>query len=1053
MHQLAEEGRNNSSVYLELDNLVNALSKSSLVSRMFGPCSSLQFQEQTKTCLERAQELLQQKQPLDISDFEIFRLAEVLFKNHSQLKAINPSVMTLTQDLYLRVTEQYPVLFQLAKIRLFLISSNPNNVTKTNLQRLNDQAAIKILNCCCDPSLLFYLINHSNISREICNKVMDALWENIEYYDDTTKIKILSLLTQHHYIGKMSAKNFINRCSTLTEHIKGDTTDIQQNLEFYSQNRLAMAQLAFRNQRIAEGWKWLEFTLLQPLENCDYDEINNLALREIKVPDGCVEICNTVRLALLNYCLEHANFYDAKKYYQLINVESLTKEQAQIFGKLKDKLLEQEWQLLLQFSKKAFKKIENYWKTLKDPDEAYTALLFRVSLQKILADVTSHPGLTLEKKLDLFKHNLHKLLSDYWTLIEDKPLSYVYHTEVRNQEFLINRICIEFAEKIDPDRKMTILMPGVNENDSYGTSINQLKFGQFVLTQDNKNFIALKPLFENIIFLSNSGAQDVPLLSYLLPGKAAPIELNSSEIQNISRVLPYAQRFINAAYARINATQFTALGAVQRLREKLQKGDKLHKGSEEQATYHTYVATVEFQKWLDALSSTDRDLIENMSCMDGTFPALMAHLLRQLSENTEKDTSYICTYFIGTYFDSFITANRARLEMIGGGRGNTKLQLEWRELLEINMKMIDCPGIVTWSNTSESLIQYQDARKNPHLELIITMYRHFKKGSELFSTAFNGIHWFYIQLLAELDKLLNEIDSLAPTEIDEKLMRVKTAFIVHLLLSRNNCSAIESETPTFVTQTDLALLTEITESPYLCFDHKRIKWERKGTVGVTVKRGVIEVYTSPYFSYPIEIDYNRPETPFYIRNNKSKKYFTSLEDAITEIRINHLLPPALAKLIKQLNTSIYHPDNSLQLRANLFKLRTSLVDEAFIQLQSGKTADQIIKSHPLQNIIREINTMVPYIHRTENAVAKSSWVENCKKRLLNHPVGEKLGKVLLAVFIAAAVTATCAFAGFSVGALAVTGVAVTGINCYYFFKPSAVEKYIDASLQAARYSR
>ncbi|GAB4223564.1 MAG: hypothetical protein Tsb005_19070 [Gammaproteobacteria bacterium] len=91
------------------------------------------------------------------------------------------------------------------------------------------------------------------------------------------------------------------------------------------------------------------------------------------------------------------------------------------------------------------------------------------------------------------KNNLTQFLSKRWEIIKNSEYNYTHSP----YEF-INLICVGVANFIDKENKNLLLMPSIDiTEDSYGTELNTLRLGQFILTEDNEYFIALESFFES----------------------------------------------------------------------------------------------------------------------------------------------------------------------------------------------------------------------------------------------------------------------------------------------------------------------------------------------------------------------------------------------------------------------------------------------------------------------------------------------------------------------------------------------------------------------------
>lgn len=261
----------------------------------------------------------------------------------------------------------------------------------------------------------------------------------------------------------------------------------------------------------------------------------------------------------------------------------------------------------------------------------------------------------------IFKKHLTELFAARAPRIVNSPLCYTL--EPRS---VMNSICMLLAEFCDSEQYCQLLLPDVAVEDIYSNNINEIKIGNFILTDDGKQFIHLEGVVETT-FARMDAAETELYLTTDAKGRERP--LTSSEFErlgNISQRLSdiHKQMHAKGFWQRwFQSNQNRVYDELKRLRAGLRRGDVRHQGEELNAGSDANVAIVNFKNFYDKLSPSKRQEMEAIGDGHENLGSIFNLLFRdpnQANSNNGMTVNY-CIAIIGGHLDSSLTNNHQQL--------------------------------------------------------------------------------------------------------------------------------------------------------------------------------------------------------------------------------------------------------------------------------------------------------------------------------------------------------------------------------------------------------
>ncbi len=335
-----------------------------------------------------------------------------------------------------------------------------------------------------------------------------------------------------------------------------------------------------------------------------------------------------------------------------------------------------------------------------------------------------------------------------WQRIKADPdLSYI-----NNSQALSNQLCIAIAQLIDPEIKNQLLIPDLKDaEDSNGINVNHLELGQFILTSDGSQFIALPALFENAYKRIQLGEKSYYKIAVKSPNGDATItrSLNDIELKRI-QAIPGVKQFETQAKEMLDSAAQTMLGVLQALRQALRRADtsdgktdfEYEEGVDADRAliafgqlYFNLPKSV--KKQLDAISMAGNNRIEATSTPTlGSFinNRLLLRNVAKKNDNNHQIDAFYCLHLNGADLNKTIEVHHVVLGSLPVG-ANTSAQIFLDELTAaydtVNKNLNQSQFRITVNANDNVLLGYiNQATINDFIESILN--NTFKTDSSCF---------------------------------------------------------------------------------------------------------------------------------------------------------------------------------------------------------------------------------------------------------------------------------------------------------------------------------
>jgi hypothetical protein len=644
---------------------------------------------------------------------ELFSWAETLCFDEEF--SYDNEAFALAEELYSKIIEtgsvDDPILFHTAKLRQLQITLIGKELQHQDIEDLKSRVNRLVPELVksetihpFNPPFLLVCLTHPLIDRKTQVSVATVLWENKTQYNHFLSL-IIHILLDINYSGQKDLTVFLQEVNQNIEDLPlEDQNEIKKKIELVKSSGIETGKKLYEAKSYEEALRWYVFAT----NNQDNPiMIDNETIK-------CLELCasssnylspegkqnlNYLRFYLFKYYLQK-DLNKARTYYSQIDVENFPDTVKPQFNASQALYYSDRLNALKQCITLSCQKISDMLQQRLNDDERLEAEHFKNKLTDILASVLPEDPASLANTLTDLENNLTALLKQRWEDIQESSLVYTHNTQS-----VINQVCYQLAAEIDPNHIYKLLMSSIeNEEDGYGQNINELKFGQFILTDDKKNFIALKPLFDNAIHRVNQQETDKSLFSYLISlpdiGGRETL-LTPSEQKSVTALLPKTTSFCALANERLRADALTALGAFSQLNRGLIKGDKSNGGDEYNAGKNANEAIVDFMMWFNDLEEAQQQELKKLSAVEPysdryTFANLLNRLVRPevdaIWNGAHRPAVIYCVQITGRSLGNLIWTNNEFLRNFRHGHGNIRQQGAWRETSQAILSEINAPS-------------------------------------------------------------------------------------------------------------------------------------------------------------------------------------------------------------------------------------------------------------------------------------------------------------------------------------------------------------------------
>lgn len=273
------------------------------------------------------------------------------------------------------------------------------------------------------------------------------------------------------------------------------------------------------------------------------------------------------------------------------------------------------------------------------------------NLMNIITDYSQH--------LDpiRLKQQLREMLAIRAMSIANTPLCYTLAPLS-----VTNEICVLIAKYCDEAHYCHLLLPTVNEEDIYGNNINEMGLGNFILTDNKKQFISLESAVATAFGRMDELEKDLFLTT---DENDEQRSLTVNELNRLGTICSKVREVYNKMHERsffdwlLKSNQYQLYNELEKLRAGLRKGDVRHKGQELNAGDDANTAIVNFNLYYNKLPEKKRNEINAIGHGDENLGEIFNLLFRNpehAKDNNGMSVNY-CIAIIGNKLDTSLKNN------------------------------------------------------------------------------------------------------------------------------------------------------------------------------------------------------------------------------------------------------------------------------------------------------------------------------------------------------------------------------------------------------------
>ena len=251
-----------------------------------------------------------------------------------------------------------------------------------------------------------------------------------------------------------------------------------------------------------------------------------------------------------------------------------------------------------------------------------------------------------------FKDALTRLFAERERIINTQ----LCHT--RNSSYPLNHVFMHLATYIDAQKRNSLLFPSVAINDIYFNDFNKLEIGEFIITDNKRQFIMLEDLVNSAC--ERMLVQDRLYETVDEAGNTRPLsELELKRCGNVIRVIDSISKWFQS-----NHDSCSTLLAM--LRDFMLRGDVAHGGEELNAGSEFNVGVIVFYEYYSTMPVASRERLRNFTDGDYRLGHVLDRLFRPADSNY-REVRY-CIQTLGRLLQGIISANAVELSGMHVGK-------------------------------------------------------------------------------------------------------------------------------------------------------------------------------------------------------------------------------------------------------------------------------------------------------------------------------------------------------------------------------------------------
>lgn len=279
-----------------------------------------------------------------------------------------------------------------------------------------------------------------------------------------------------------------------------------------------------------------------------------------------------------------------------------------------------------------------------DPNSIILQLTDYVLTYHALMQIITRYDANFDKKM-LVK-DFTELLRERAPRILNTPICYT-----ANSTYQINKLCIAIAKYCDRYHWLSLLMPDVSKEDIYGNTLDSLNLGQFILTDDKRQFISLKEFSQTAIASIEKLENDCFLTVDENWYQRKLTEAEMQRLGDVKRLLLVVKSCYVCEEDGSSNNNQKLVDELIALRAGLRKGDAGHLGTNHWASIDADHALLRFREYFDSLPLYRQEELSNIGIGARNFGEIFKRLFRKSNEYVS------CLQELGRDFDESMGKN------------------------------------------------------------------------------------------------------------------------------------------------------------------------------------------------------------------------------------------------------------------------------------------------------------------------------------------------------------------------------------------------------------
>lgn len=249
-----------------------------------------------------------------------------------------------------------------------------------------------------------------------------------------------------------------------------------------------------------------------------------------------------------------------------------------------------------------------------------------------------------------FASELKKYFAARFKVVANSSICYT-----QNITYPLNVICAMLADYVNPEKKVSLLLPGVQEQDVLGNDINQMSFGEFILDDNKTRIMCMEDLVSSAC---SRILNDEKQLYAAFDEHGKEILLSPTELGRCGKIIPV----LNSIRQMNKSNPGGFLEILGKLRDDLLRGDVSHGGQELDAGHDANVGIAHFYAIYCAMPENQKQRLRAFS--EGTYN--VGHILDRLfrPQDSSFESVRFCIEGLGRILESIIDENAVELSGI-----------------------------------------------------------------------------------------------------------------------------------------------------------------------------------------------------------------------------------------------------------------------------------------------------------------------------------------------------------------------------------------------------